>query len=258
MNSPLSSPLSEGKKDEMVLAEITRNDPVRGSEGQSQQEQSMNAFELHRLSALSSSIELQQGDNIEKDKALQDIVASFRYKNAQNRRSVIINDAHISGEACVEFGNMFVQPSKFAMSKNKDFRPLLPANETEETESEVKEKTRRNISLACTECQEKKTKVTIPAIPRLEDRANTHTLIQCSGTMPCTRCATEGCQCLYNQSGDRRRKEYTARLLDSHAALCRLAAKLRSTTPEEILQLVSQIQSLPSDQDAVHYLHTLD
>jgi hypothetical protein len=47
---------------------------------------------------------------------------------------------------------------------------------------------------------------------------------------------------------------YTAGLLNSHAALVQLAAKLRSTNPEEILWLVWQIQSLPSNQDAVEYL----
>ncbi|CEJ62912.1 Putative Hemolysin-III family protein [Penicillium brasilianum] len=46
------------------------------------------------------------------------------------------------------------------MSKNK-FRRLLPAKEKEEIEpvvTEAKKETRRNISLACTECQKKKTK----------------------------------------------------------------------------------------------------
>ncbi|KAJ5674368.1 uncharacterized protein N7477_004302 [Penicillium maclennaniae] len=93
---------------------------------------------------------------------------------------------------------------------------------------------RRNVSLACTECQKKRTK--------------------CSGTTSCERYATETRQCLYDQTGDRRRKAYIAGLLNSHAALCRLAAKLRSAAPEEISWLVWQIQSLPNDQDAVNYL----
>jgi hypothetical protein len=146
------------------------------------------------------------------------------------------------------------------MSKN-GFRRLLPAKEKEEIGpvlTDVKKETRRNISLACTECQKKKTKVTMPVVPRLEDRANMLSLIQCSGTTPCTRCATEVRHCLYNQIGDRRRKAYTAGLLNSHAALVRLAAKFRSTTPEEILWLVWQLQSLPSDQDAVEYFRTLN
>ncbi|KAJ5471898.1 hypothetical protein N7539_008467 [Penicillium diatomitis] len=58
------------------------------------------------------------------------------------------------------------------MSKNK-FRRLLPAKEKEETEpvvTEAKKETRRNISLAFTECQKKKTKVTVPVVPSALER----------------------------------------------------------------------------------------
>ena len=65
---------------------------------------------------------------------------------------------------------------------------------------------------------------------------------------------TEGRQCLYNPAGDRRRKAHSAELLNFSVALCRMAAKLRSGTPEEISQLVREIQNLPTDQDAVNHL----
>lgn len=48
--------------------------------------------------------------------------------------------------------------------------------------------------------------------------------------------------------------EYTAGLLKFHTALCQLAATLRSAAPEELSWLVWQVQSLPTDQDAVGYL----
>ncbi|KAJ5917541.1 hypothetical protein N7466_011095 [Penicillium verhagenii] len=109
------------------------------------------------------------------------------------------------------------------MSQNKMFRTLLPANEKDAIEPLIAE-------------------------PAKEMRRN------CSGTTPCNRCSTESRQCLYDHIGDRRRKAYTAGLLNSHAALRRLAAKLRSAPPEEISWLVWEIQSLPNDEDAVNYL----
>jgi hypothetical protein len=79
-------------------------------------------------------------------------------------------------------------------------------------------------------------------------------LLQCSGATPCTTCASEGRQCLYDPTRDRRRKAYTAELLNFRVALCRMAAKLRSGTLEEISWLIWEIQKLPTDQDAVNYL----
>jgi hypothetical protein len=65
---------------------------------------------------------------------------------------------------------------------------------------------------------------------------------------------TSAQQCLYDPSSDRRRKEYTAGLLKSQNTLCRVAAALRSATPDELSFLVWQVQYLPTDQDAVDYL----
>ncbi|KAJ5883459.1 uncharacterized protein N7473_010345 [Penicillium subrubescens] len=123
------------------------------------------------------------------------------------------------------------------MGKSKTLRTLLPAEDKrimQFSEAGSGKEMRRNISLACTECQRKKTK--------------------CSGTTPCTRCATSAQQCLYDETSDRRRKEYTAGLLKFHTALRQLAATLRSAAPEELSWLVWQVQSLPTDQDAVDYL----
>jgi hypothetical protein len=67
----------------------------------------------------------------------------------------------------------FMSTHPSAMSKNKGFRTLLPAKEKGEIESvvtEAKKETRRNIPLACTECQKKKTKVTIPAYSQVGGR----------------------------------------------------------------------------------------
>ncbi|KAJ6088101.1 hypothetical protein N7499_004283 [Penicillium canescens] len=122
------------------------------------------------------------------------------------------------------------------MWKNNPLRELLPREKrwsVRYLETDLSTKHRR-VSLACTECQKRKSK--------------------CSGTAPCTECTTKARQCLYNQAGDRRRKAHTAELLNFRVALHQMAAKLRSGTPEEILRLVREIQNLPTDQDAVNYL----
>ncbi|KAJ5859487.1 hypothetical protein N7534_004764 [Penicillium rubens] len=54
-------------------------------------------------------------------------------------------------------------------------------------------------------------------------------------------------RCSYNPVGDRRRKAYTAELLNFRIALYRMAVKLRSGTPEEISQLIWEIQNLLTD-----------
>ncbi|CAG8067726.1 unnamed protein product [Penicillium nalgiovense] len=122
------------------------------------------------------------------------------------------------------------------MSKNNVLRELLPRRKESsmqclKTESPTKP---RRVSLACTECQKRKSK--------------------CSGTTPCTKCTIEARQCFYNPAGDRRRKAHTADLLNFRAALYRIAVKLRSGTPEEISRLIWGIQNLPTDQDAVNHL----
>lgn len=113
-------------------------------------------------------------------------------------------------------------------------------------------KHRGNVSLACTECQKKRSKVgnIVPAILATE----LIYLVQCSGATPCMRCAAKGHQCLYDRASDRRRKAHTAELLTFRVALYRMAATLRSGPLEEILWLIWEIQNLPTDQDAVNHL----
>ncbi|CRL28960.1 Fungal transcriptional regulatory protein, N-terminal [Penicillium camemberti] len=123
------------------------------------------------------------------------------------------------------------------MPKNNTLPELFPREKGSgirylETDSSTKK--HRRVSLACIECQKRKSK--------------------CSGTTPCTQCTTEARQCFYNPAGDRRSKAYTAELLKFRVTLYRMAAKLRSGTPEEISRLIWGIQNLPTDQDAVNYL----
>ncbi|KAJ5346818.1 uncharacterized protein N7506_000071 [Penicillium brevicompactum] len=122
------------------------------------------------------------------------------------------------------------------MSKINHLRKLLPREKGLsmpylETDSSTK---RRRVSLACTECQKKKSK--------------------CSGATPCTTCVNESRQCLYDAARDRRRKAHTTELLNIRGALWRIAAKLRCGTPEEISWLICEIQDLPTDQDAINHL----
>ncbi|KAJ9491408.1 hypothetical protein VN97_g1838 [Penicillium thymicola] len=122
------------------------------------------------------------------------------------------------------------------MSKNNLLRELLPRDKgfMQYPKMDSSTKQRRNVSLACTECRKKRSK--------------------CSGATPCTTCVTEGRQCLYDPARDRRRRAHTAELLNFRVALCRIAARLRSGTPEEISLLIGEIQNLPTDQDAVNHL----
>ncbi|OQE10124.1 hypothetical protein PENFLA_c001G01190 [Penicillium flavigenum] len=124
------------------------------------------------------------------------------------------------------------------MPKNNILPELLPRGQGSsirylETDSSTKQ--HRRVSLACTECQKRKSK--------------------CSGTTPCTKCTTEARQCFYNPAGDRRRKAHTAELLNFRDALYRMAAKLRSGTPEEISRLIWRIQNLPTVQEAAGWLN---
>lgn len=133
------------------------------------------------------------------------------------------------------------------------FRTLLPAKDKDKIESLIAEpakEMRRNVSPACIECQKKKAKVKSRPFPRLEERANIITM---------HKMCNQGPLVSIGSNRDRRRKAYITRLLNSHAALCRLATKLRSVTPEDILWLVWQIQSWPNDQVIVNYfVHMLD
>ncbi|KAJ5632858.1 hypothetical protein N7490_009197 [Penicillium lividum] len=123
------------------------------------------------------------------------------------------------------------------MPKNRSLRKLLPASKgsiIKPPMSASSIKQRSNVSLACTECQEKKSK--------------------CSGTTPCARCITKKCDYIYNPPGDRRSKAYIAELLSFLAALCRIITTLRSGKSDEISWLIWEMQISETDQEAIRYL----
>ncbi|KAJ5641188.1 hypothetical protein N7490_005188 [Penicillium lividum] len=123
------------------------------------------------------------------------------------------------------------------MPKNRSLRKLLPAIKgsiIQPPESGSSIKQRCNVSLACTECQKKRAK--------------------CSGTIPCARCVTEECDCIYNPRGDRRSKAYIAKLLSFQAALSRIITTLRSGTSDEISWLIWEMQIQETYQEAIRYL----
>ncbi|KAJ5808870.1 hypothetical protein N7474_010139 [Penicillium riverlandense] len=93
---------------------------------------------------------------------------------------------------------------------------------------------RRNVSLACTECRQKKTK--------------------CSGTTPCANCTAKGCQCIYDQSSDRRRKSYSREPSTLRQALLYAVVKLRSGTPDNVKSFILKIRSLQTDRDGELFL----
>ncbi|KAJ5292170.1 hypothetical protein N7478_001421 [Penicillium angulare] len=116
-------------------------------------------------------------------------------------------------------------------------RRLLPAKEETDTQCRVhnlpREK-RRNVSIACTSCRQKKTK--------------------CSGMISYLQCTTNGTQCIYDAKSDRRCKANTTELLVSRAALCQFVAKIRHGVFIEVLNLMREIRKQPTDQQAVEYL----
>ena len=127
------------------------------------------------------------------------------------------------------------------MSKNTFLRKLLPRDKefsVQYLEMDSSVKQRRNVSLACTECQKIRTKVRDFVSP-FNDGAKP---VQCSSTNPCTT-ITASRQCLYNPANDRRRKDHTAELFNFRVALIRIAAKLRSRTSEEISSLMKEIRN---------------
>lgn len=78
--------------------------------------------------------------------------------------------------------------------------------------------------------------------------------MQCSGTMPCTKCTTDDCECMYDPSSDRRSKAYISELLKSHAALYRVVSIFRSGASNEISRFLWEIQNQKTDQEAIAYL----
>ncbi|PYH98823.1 hypothetical protein BO71DRAFT_370585 [Aspergillus ellipticus CBS 707.79] len=123
------------------------------------------------------------------------------------------------------------------MSQKNFLRDLLPRGVQSSAlrpKTDFTTKRRRNASLACTECQKKRAK--------------------CSGTMPCTRCITKECECIYDPTSDRRSKAYISELLNSQAALCRIVSMIRSGAYDEISCLLWEIQNQKTDQEAITYL----
>ncbi|KAJ5461039.1 uncharacterized protein N7458_002591 [Penicillium daleae] len=127
------------------------------------------------------------------------------------------------------------------MAKSDTLRTLLPAkaeHTVRHSGADSAKERRRNVSIACTECRRKRTKVRQPnPYPRIRR--------QCSGTTPCTSCKNKQRQCLYDPTKHQR---------NAHPALCRVVTKLRSGTSKEILQFVLRIRSLKTDGDAVSRL----
>ncbi|KAJ5346964.1 uncharacterized protein N7506_000217 [Penicillium brevicompactum] len=139
------------------------------------------------------------------------------------------------------------------MSKNNLLRQLLPNDKevgNQYLRVDAPTKQRRNVSLACTECQKKRSKVRT-IVPLLDARTD---LAKCSCTTPCTTCMTGNRKCLYDPNRDRRRKTHTAELLNFRVAFCQMVAKLRSGTLEEIYSLIQEIQNMPTDQEVVDHL----
>ncbi|KAJ5624428.1 hypothetical protein N7510_000737 [Penicillium lagena] len=122
------------------------------------------------------------------------------------------------------------------MPDNGTQRKLLPAKfECLMQSFEVNPSTikRHNVSLACTECRKRK--------------------LKCSGTISRMRCTSEACQCTYDPKSDRRRKAHGVELLGFDVGLCRIAAKLRSGTPEEISWFIWNVQKVVNGSRGSNY-----
>lgn len=85
-------------------------------------------------------------------------------------------------------------------------------------------------------------------------KASVATAMVRSGSRPCTRCAVETCQCIYNLKWDRRRKSYAAEREEPHAVLCRVVATLRSGSPDEISYFIKEVRNFQTEQDIMTHV----
>lgn len=137
------------------------------------------------------------------------------------------------------------------MLKHRPLRRLLPAKQESHTRygEATKQEKKQRISLACTECRKRRTKVSSTIFG-----GKSTDVIQCSGSTPCARCAIEACQCIYDFKSDRRRKPFMAELEESRAALCRVVAILRSGSTDQISRFIWKVQRFQTDQEAVFHV----
>ncbi|KAF4766911.1 hypothetical protein HAV15_010603 [Penicillium sp. str.  len=113
--------------------------------------------------------------------------------------------------------------------------PLWPMEEGSSSQSQIPRppvEKRRNVSLACTECRQKR--------------------IKCSGTTPCANCTAKGCQCFYGS--DRRRKAHSIESSMLLQALLYTVVKLRSGNPDTVRSFILQIRALQSARDGTSFL----
>ncbi|CAG8063405.1 unnamed protein product [Penicillium nalgiovense] len=118
-----------------------------------------------------------------------------------------------------------------AMTENT---PLWPMEKGSSSQSQIPRPSvekRRNVSLACTECRQKR--------------------IKCSGTTPCANCTAKGCQCFYGS--DRRRKTHSIESM-LHQALLYTVVKLRSENLDTVRTFILQIRALQSARDGTSFL----
>ncbi|KAJ5751413.1 uncharacterized protein N7511_008378 [Penicillium nucicola] len=121
------------------------------------------------------------------------------------------------------------------MTNKASLRPLRPREKGSSSQSQIPRPSvekRQNVSLACTECRQKRTK--------------------CSGTTPCANCTAKGCQCIYGS--DRRRKSHSIESSILHQALLYTVVKLRSRNPDNVKSFILQIRGLQSDRDGEIFL----
>ncbi|CAG8908856.1 unnamed protein product [Penicillium egyptiacum] len=121
------------------------------------------------------------------------------------------------------------------MTSKIPLRPLQPMEQTSfsEPQTPLSCGKRQNVSVACTECREKRTK--------------------CSGAMPCAKCTAKGCQCIYDPDSDRRRKP-CSKSLALRQALLYTVLKLRSGNVNDVRTFLLKIRRLQSDGDAENFL----
>ncbi|CDM38396.1 Zn(2)-C6 fungal-type DNA-binding domain [Penicillium roqueforti FM164] len=116
----------------------------------------------------------------------------------------------------------------------RPLRPMVQASLSQLQTSPSSCGKRQNVSLACTNCRQKRTK--------------------CSGALPCANCKAKLCQCIYDPSSDRRRKSYSIESSALRQALLYTVVKLRSRARDEVKTFISKIRSLQTDRDGENFL----
>lgn len=119
---------------------------------------------------------------------------------------------------------------------------------------------RKNVGTACSACKTRKLKVCEAVSCSVTPKGLSLTLVQCSGTSPCTNCIKNNVECTFDASADKRRrgalKRKVNQLEEKEDLLIRLVSTLRESGTRRTIQLLNLIRSNASLAEIQLYIDT--